>query len=97
MHQSRRADCRRDRRDVCFIVRDNGGAGARLDLFDGPQPIPWWNAKERFDKAIVVPNLYVEATCQSHCLPDGLFVVGTLHNVGGPQNVTSASDVVDAI
>ena len=45
----------------------------------------------------MVPNLYVETTCQLHCLLDSLFVVGAFHNVGGAQKVTIASDGVDAI
>ena len=53
--------------------------------------------RERCDKALVVPNLYVETTCQLHCFIDSLFVVGALHNFGVPQKVTSASDGVDAI
>ena len=36
----------------------------------------------------MVPNLYVEITCQLHCFLDSLFVVGALHNVGAPQKVT---------
>ena len=48
-------------------------------------------------KALMVPNLYVETTCQLHCLLDSLFVVGALHNFGAPQKVTTASDGVDAI
>ena len=56
-----------------------------------------WNARERCDKALMVPNLYVETTCQLHCLLDSLFVVAALHNFGAPQKVTTASDGVDAI
>ena len=56
-----------------------------------------WNAKERCDKALMVPNLYVETTCQLHCILDSLFVVAALHNFGAPQKVTTASDGVDAI
>jgi len=59
--------------------------------------LPWWNARERCDKALMVPNLYVETTCQLHCLLDSLFVVAALHNFGAPQKVTTASDGVDAI
>jgi hypothetical protein len=59
--------------------------------------LPWWNARERCDKALMVPNLYVETTCQLHSLLDSLFVVGALDNFGAPQKVTTASDGVDAI
>ena len=53
--------------------------------------------RERCDKALIVPNLYVETTCQLHCLHDGLFIVGALHNFGSPQKMTTASDGVGAI
>ena len=53
--------------------------------------------RERRDKALIVPNLYVETTCQLHCLLDSLFIVGALHNFRSPQKVTTASDGVDAI
>jgi hypothetical protein len=49
------------------------------------------------DEALMVLDLYVETTCQLHCLLDSLFVVGALHNFGAPQKVTTASDSVDAI
>jgi len=45
----------------------------------------------------MIPDLYVETTCQLHCLLDSLFIVGALHNFGAPQKVTAASDGVDAI
>jgi hypothetical protein len=45
----------------------------------------------------MVPNLYVETTCQLHCFIDSLFVVGALDNFGSPQKVTYATDGVDAI
>jgi hypothetical protein len=45
----------------------------------------------------MVPNLYVEITCQLHCFLDSLFVVGAFHNVGSPQKVTTATNGVDAI
>ena len=45
----------------------------------------------------MVPNLYVETTCQLHRLLDSFFVVSALHNFGGAQKVTTASDGVDAI
>jgi hypothetical protein len=59
--------------------------------------LPWWNARERCDKALMVPNLYVETTCHLRCLLHSLFVVGALHNFGAPQKVTTPSDGVDAI
>jgi hypothetical protein len=45
----------------------------------------------------MVPDLYVETTCQLHCLLDGFFVVGAFQNVGGAQKVTTAADGIDAI
>jgi hypothetical protein len=53
--------------------------------------------RERCDKALMVPNLYVETPCQLHCLLASLFIVGALHNFGAPQKVATASDGVDAI
>ena len=45
----------------------------------------------------MVPNLYVETTCQLRRPLDSLFVVAALHNFRAPQKVTTASDGVDAI
>jgi hypothetical protein len=38
---------------------------------------------ERCDKALMVPDLYVETTCQLHCLLDGFFVVGAHSTTSG--------------
>ena len=45
----------------------------------------------------MVPNLDVETGRQLYRLLDCFFVVGTLHNFGGSQKVTSSAEYVDAI